>query len=122
MRSCADILGLMRGLVGHLHPKLPIRLNAVSPSWTDTGIVPRTFFESLGQPVQSPEIVARSIALLIAPRPVNLFCQRKIQGRRRIYAEPCSRDVECRWAGLVGGGLSKMTGYYEAQKTKQAQT
>ena len=65
MRSCADILGLMRGLVGHLHPKLPIRLNAVSPSWTDTGIVPRTFFESLGQPVQSPEIVARSIALLM---------------------------------------------------------
>lgn len=56
------VLGLLRGIQSQLEGK--VRLNAVAPSWTDTGMVPRDFIESLGVGVQGPEVVARSVALL----------------------------------------------------------
>ncbi|EEH36520.2 hypothetical protein PAAG_06938 [Paracoccidioides lutzii Pb01] len=60
------VLGLMRGLTPHLYPKLPIRINAIAPSWTDTGIVPRSLFELVGVTVQSTHVVALSVALLMS--------------------------------------------------------
>ncbi|OCK84199.1 NAD(P)-binding protein [Lepidopterella palustris CBS 459.81] len=62
------VLGLMRSLVGNLHPNLPIRINAISPSWTNTGIMPPYFFTLLGNKVQSPDIVARSVVVLMADK------------------------------------------------------
>ncbi|KAJ6144075.1 hypothetical protein N7471_003528 [Penicillium samsonianum] len=56
------VLGLVRGLQSQLEGK--VRLNAVSPSWKNTGMVPKDFIESLGVRVQEPEVVARSVALL----------------------------------------------------------
>jgi NAD(P)-dependent dehydrogenase (short-subunit alcohol dehydrogenase family) len=56
------VLGLVRGLQSQLEGK--VRLNAVSPSWTDTGMVPKDFIESLGAAVQPPKAVALSVALL----------------------------------------------------------
>lgn len=58
------VLGIIRGLGIQLEGK--VRLNAVSPSWTATGMVPAAFIESLGVAVQGPEAVAQSVALLFS--------------------------------------------------------
>ena len=58
------VLGIVRGMSYQLDGKL--RLNAVAPPWTATKMVPTGFIEALGVPVQGPEVVARSVALLFA--------------------------------------------------------
>ncbi|CAI7664013.1 unnamed protein product [Penicillium viridicatum] len=58
------VLGLIRGIGCQLEGN--IRLNAVAPSWTATGMVPTPFIEDLGVAVQGPEVVARSVALLFS--------------------------------------------------------
>lgn len=60
------VLGMVRGLVHKLEVEGKIRLNAVAPSWTQTGMVPAEAIKSMGVPVQSPEAVARSVVLLFA--------------------------------------------------------
>jgi short-subunit dehydrogenase len=62
-------LGLMRALTPLLYPQLRVRINAIGPGWTATGIVPplvQTILESQGIVVQQPEKVARAAALLMA--------------------------------------------------------
>ncbi|KAK7178890.1 hypothetical protein DPSP01_014199 [Paraphaeosphaeria sporulosa] len=59
------VLGLIRGLQPLLHPQLPIRINGISPSWTATGLAPKEFIEMV-IPTQTPAVVARSVALLMA--------------------------------------------------------
>lgn len=59
------VLGMIRGMGSKLQQK-NIRLNAIAPSWTATGIVPAEVLQSFGTAVQSPEAVARSVALLFA--------------------------------------------------------
>lgn len=58
------VLGLIRGIGYQLEGK--VRINAVAPSWTATGIIDTPFIEALGVGVQSPEAVARSAALLFS--------------------------------------------------------
>lgn len=61
------VLGYMRGLVPSLnilHPS--IRINAISPNWTATGIVAKDVVEGIGAKVQGPEVPARSAVLLMA--------------------------------------------------------
>lgn len=62
------VLGLLRALQPQLNnSKLPIRINAIAPSWTATGIVPSTVIAALGEGnYQSPDVVARSVAVLMA--------------------------------------------------------
>jgi NAD(P)-dependent dehydrogenase (short-subunit alcohol dehydrogenase family) len=57
------VLGLMRSLVDQL-PPLKMRINAIAPSWTDTGMVPTEELRKVGVKVQSPQVVARSVAVL----------------------------------------------------------
>lgn len=60
------VLGMVRGLVHKLEIEGNIRLNAVAPSWTQTGMVPADYIRAMGVPVQSPEVVAQSVVLLFA--------------------------------------------------------
>jgi NAD(P)-dependent dehydrogenase (short-subunit alcohol dehydrogenase family) len=61
------VLGLMRSLTQHLHPTLPIRINAIAPSWTATGIMPPGAVAAIGEAqFQSPDVPARSAVLLMA--------------------------------------------------------
>ncbi|KAK8210408.1 hypothetical protein IWZ01DRAFT_278313 [Phyllosticta capitalensis] len=60
------VLGLMRSFTLLLHPKLPIRINALAPCWTATKMIPSDFLQSVGVGFQGPETVARSAALLMA--------------------------------------------------------
>ncbi|KAF2732194.1 NAD(P)-binding protein [Polyplosphaeria fusca] len=63
------VYGILRSMYENLHPKLPIRINAVAPSWTDTSIVPRELIDVIGSDkVQSPDVVARSVVCLMADR------------------------------------------------------
>ncbi|KAB8209877.1 hypothetical protein BDV34DRAFT_221381 [Aspergillus parasiticus] len=58
------VLGLMRSLVGQAPGN--VRVNAIAPSWTTTGLVPAEFLASLGVITQDPGVVARSVAFLFA--------------------------------------------------------
>lgn len=60
------VLGMIRGMVARLEGK--IRLNAVAPSWTDTGLVPKEPIAALGVDVQDASAAARSVVLLFADR------------------------------------------------------
>ncbi|KAE8164808.1 hypothetical protein BDV40DRAFT_286688 [Aspergillus tamarii] len=58
------VLGLMRSLVAQLPGN--VRVNAIAPSWTSSGLVSPEFLASLGVITQDPDVVARSVALLFA--------------------------------------------------------
>ena len=63
------VLGLMRGLVPILSPNLPIRINSIGPSWTNTGLVPDGVIEQLtGMSVNTTAQVAESVALLMSDK------------------------------------------------------
>jgi len=53
----------------NLSPDLPIRINGIGPSWTETGIVPQSIIDAVGrEAVQSPDVVARSVLNLMASK------------------------------------------------------
>lgn len=61
------VLGFMRGIVPLLQPGISIRVNCIAPSWTSTGLVPEGVVEQLaGIGVQTPAVVAKSVAVLMA--------------------------------------------------------
>ncbi|PGH11555.1 hypothetical protein AJ79_04813 [Helicocarpus griseus UAMH5409] len=65
-------LGFVRGMRQLLiHEKLPIRINAIAPSWTETGILPAVIMEQIGVKLQPPEVPARSALLLMADESRN---------------------------------------------------
>ncbi|KAF2442340.1 NAD(P)-binding protein [Karstenula rhodostoma CBS 690.94] len=74
------VLGLIRGLQPLLHPQLPIRVNGISPRWTATGLAPKEFIETV-IPTQTPAVVARSVALLMADETRHGQLIYSIQGR-----------------------------------------
>ncbi|CAG8162785.1 unnamed protein product [Penicillium olsonii] len=63
------VLGMLRGIGTRMEGK--VRLNAVAPSWTATGMVPAGFIESLGVAVQPPQAVARSVVHLFGDQSCN---------------------------------------------------
>ncbi|KEF53875.1 uncharacterized protein A1O9_10277 [Exophiala aquamarina CBS 119918] len=62
------VVGILRGVREHLYPNVPIRINAVAPSWTATPIIllPHAAFEKVGLSVQPPSKVALAVGLLVA--------------------------------------------------------
>ncbi|TKA80005.1 hypothetical protein B0A55_02086 [Friedmanniomyces simplex] len=61
------VLGFMRGMVPNLEGSgLPLRINSLAPGLTETGMVPKGVVEAAGHATQSPDVVARSVALLMA--------------------------------------------------------
>jgi hypothetical protein len=63
------VLGLMRSLTGHLYPSMPIRINAIAPSWTDTGILSPAILAAIGEGnYQSADVPARSVTVLMADK------------------------------------------------------
>ncbi|KAJ5706807.1 hypothetical protein N7488_006608 [Penicillium malachiteum] len=65
------VLGIVRGLVGFLGDQ--IRINAMAPSWTNTGILATyaPLFKKIGVGMQEPEVAARSVVLLFADQKRN---------------------------------------------------
>lgn len=63
------VVGFMRGLVPNLQTQnLPIRVNCIAPTFTQTGMVPPEGFRATGREhlLQQPDVVARSTAVLMA--------------------------------------------------------
>lgn len=60
--------GLVRGLFSEIGPDtdIPVRINGIAPSWTNTGIVNEALCAKAGVPSQGPEIAARSALILMA--------------------------------------------------------
>lgn len=57
----------MRGLHVTLQSQnVPVRVNAIAPSWTGTSMVPQQLFNSAGVDTQTPDVVARAAAMLMA--------------------------------------------------------
>ncbi|KAF9693063.1 hypothetical protein EKO04_008939 [Ascochyta lentis] len=62
------VLGLVRSLTSHLHPHLPIRINAIAPSWTDTGILSPAVLAAIGENLQPADAPAQSVTVLMADK------------------------------------------------------
>ena len=63
------VLGLLRSLTPNLHPTLPIRINAIAPHWTETGIVTKEHTAVLGEgKYQSADVAGRSATILMADK------------------------------------------------------
>jgi hypothetical protein len=61
--------GMLRALRENLYPKLPIRINGIAPSWTATNIIPKAMYDAIGEDaIQSPDVVARSVIVLMADK------------------------------------------------------
>ncbi|GME23929.1 Short-chain dehydrogenase reductase sdr protein [Neofusicoccum parvum] len=61
------VWGLMRCLAQQLaDAKLPVRINAIAPSWTASGMVDGAEVAALGGEVQTPDAAARSALFLMA--------------------------------------------------------
>lgn len=75
--------GLVRGLCSEIGPgtDVPVRINGLNPSWTDTGIVSPAFAESAGIRQQSAVIPARSALLLMADDTRNGQMIMSIEGK-----------------------------------------
>lgn len=60
------VLGLLRGLAPVTAPHLPIRVNALCPGWTATGLVEQSMYEGVIVNLTTSENVARAAVLLMA--------------------------------------------------------
>jgi NAD(P)-dependent dehydrogenase (short-subunit alcohol dehydrogenase family) len=61
------VLGFVRGMVQNLNDlNQNLRINAVSPSWTTSGLVSESICQAAGVATQPPSAVARSVAFLMA--------------------------------------------------------
>ncbi|SMQ53058.1 unnamed protein product [Zymoseptoria tritici ST99CH_3D7] len=61
------VLGFQRGLLPNLiEQNLPIRVNAIGPSWTETGLVPKELCQAAGIESQSADVVGRQVCVLMA--------------------------------------------------------
>lgn len=64
------VLGLVRGLSSAIGPgtDIPIRINSIAPSWTNSGLVNEALCAKAGVASQGPEIPARSALVLMADK------------------------------------------------------
>ena len=61
------VLGYMRAMKQVIaQERIPIRINAIAPSWTRTGVVPETIMKQLGVELQTPLEVGRGAIGLMA--------------------------------------------------------
>ncbi|KAH7385222.1 hypothetical protein DE146DRAFT_194072 [Phaeosphaeria sp. MPI-PUGE-AT-0046c] len=108
------VLGLLRALHPQLHPLLPIRINAIAPSWTQTGIVPSSVIAALGEGnYQSADVVARSVTVLMADKARHgelIYSDRgqfkDMENGEKGYHALTSKMVELRENGHRGEGWS----------------
>lgn len=85
------VIGLLRSLSLAMNtPEVPIRINAVAPSWTLSGLVrlPAEEFTKLGLESQPPHAVAKSVTLLVGDEPRNGQCLYSHGGRYVEMEEP----------------------------------
>lgn len=122
------VLGLMRGLVPILQPDIPIRVNAIAPSWTRTGLLPEGVVEKFtGVPTQSADVPARSVAILMADPQRNCQLIYSVEGR---YYE--AEETLARAAREIVGDLNEdvvmeqllkgISGFGEAERSEHGLT
>ena len=91
-------LGFMRGMLQVLtYNKLPIRINAIAPSYTNTGIVPEQVMNQLGAMTQPPDAPARTALLVMADEARNGQLLHSAEGKFKEIEEsvfvPMAREI-----------------------------
>lgn len=82
-------LGFVRAMRQILtYEKLPIRINAIAPSWTKTDIVPEQLLTELGTPPQPAAAPARAAILLMADESRNGHLLHIARGKSKEVEEP----------------------------------
>nr|POE56789.1 3-hydroxyacyl-coa dehydrogenase type-2 [Quercus suber] len=99
------VLGFMRAIVPHLQDPatMPIRINALAPSWTLTGILPQKLVDAIGSGTQGPEAVARNVACMFVDESRNGQLVYSAKGR---YFE-IDEAVLLPAAKLIVGGMQE---------------
>ncbi|KAL1635494.1 hypothetical protein SLS58_010190 [Diplodia intermedia] len=92
------VLGTLRGMLPNIqYAGLPVRLNIVNPAWTDTGMVPASVVESVGAKTQPPEVVARSVAMLMTDKSRNgqaiYSAESKLYEVEEAVLQPAAREI-----------------------------
>jgi NAD(P)-dependent dehydrogenase (short-subunit alcohol dehydrogenase family) len=63
------VLGFMRSMKSSLQlANIPVRINTITPSWTETALFPMQMISSVGGVMQTANDVAPSVALLMADK------------------------------------------------------
>jgi NAD(P)-dependent dehydrogenase (short-subunit alcohol dehydrogenase family) len=60
------VLGLLRGLTPVTYPNLPIRVNALCPSWTVTALTEKSNYDNVNVNLQSADAPARAAVMLMS--------------------------------------------------------
>ncbi|KAF2017983.1 NAD(P)-binding protein [Aaosphaeria arxii CBS 175.79] len=103
------VFGLLRSLYRHLSPALPIRINAIAPSWTATGIVSTQITSYLGEGnFQTPDVVARSV--------LKLFADEERHGQMVYSCKGQFWDIEGGENGLVRHNFRMLGEGYEEEE------
>ncbi|KAL1614866.1 hypothetical protein SLS54_009420 [Diplodia seriata] len=92
------VLGTLRGMLPNIQSAgLPVRLNIINPAWTDTGMVPASVVESVGAKTQPPEVVARSVAMLMSDKSRNgqaiYSAESKLYEIEDAVLQPAAREI-----------------------------
>jgi NAD(P)-dependent dehydrogenase (short-subunit alcohol dehydrogenase family) len=104
------VLGLVRSLYKNPLFNFNLRINAVAPNYTDTGILPPAFTAAIGDLAQPADAVARSVALLMADVKRDGECVYSEKGRfwetengEKGYHETLKRSMpEAKVEGILG--------------------
>lgn len=96
------VLGFMRAMKPLLeHEKIPIRINGVAPSWTQTGIIPEKLMSEMGIKLQTPFEVGRAAAGLMADQSRHGHLIHIAEGR---YKEIDEAVLVPAYMGILGEG------------------
>lgn len=117
--SKTGVLGVMRGMMHLLNTsELPIRLNTIGPQWVQTNLAPSDAFDLIASAMQSPDFIARQVALLMADKNrhgqfifSDMYVVKEIEGEMTRLAESFPVKDKEGWVGLneammkwMGGG------------------
>lgn len=106
--SKTGVLGLMRGMMHLMNSaEMPIRINVIGPQWVETGLAPSAAWNIIGEAVQSPDFVARQVALLMADKKrhgqflfSDMYVVKEIEGPMNKLAEEFPEKSKPGWIGL----------------------
>lgn len=106
--SKTGVLGVMRGMM-HLmnNEQLPIRINLIGPQWVQTNLAPAEAFDVIGSAMQSPDFIARQVALLMADKKrhghflfSDMYVVKEIETEMNKLAESFPEKEKDGWVGL----------------------
>jgi NAD(P)-dependent dehydrogenase (short-subunit alcohol dehydrogenase family) len=115
------VLGFMRGIKSSLQLSgIPIRINTITPTWTETALFPREMIISAGAGIQTAADVAPSAALFMADRTRNGQVIYSEEARLWEIEEPTALSIGIPGSQSLEETLNKAIKVIEAAATEEA--